>query len=137
MLGASFSSASTPVIVSAPVFQKRSMRLSVPHHSDIKSECPLVFFSHIARLSRKLQPVNGRGGWRVVAPAAPQLQMPNANYGFFGASLISFPASVASACALLFTRFFSAFASLAARFDVLLMSCATLFSPPGCALCDP
>src|SRR5476651_35459 len=52
-------------------------------------------------------------------------------------SLMLLPVSVSSPCTLLLTRFFSAFVSLPAFLLVLLMSCATLFRPPGCALCDP
>lgn len=57
--------------------------------------------------------------------------LPHYGLGFNTVSFTLFPASVAAPCTLLFTRFFSAFVSLAARFDVLLMLRATLLRPPG------
>ena len=53
---------------------------------------------------------------------------------FFDFSTVSFrllPASVLAPCTSPFTRLTSAFVSLPAFFDVLLMSRATLFRPPG------
>ena len=55
------------------------------------------------------------------------------DYGFAlsAVSFTLFPASVRSPWTSLFTRFFSALASLPAFLEVLLMSRATLLSPPG------
>jgi hypothetical protein len=60
--------------------------------------------------------------------------------GFLPLSTVSFtaiPVSFSSPWALLFTRSFSARVSRAAFLPVLLMSRATLFSPPGCSLFEP
>ena len=68
----------------------------------------------------------------------PPARRPNASrFRFSTVSFMLLPASVAAPCALLFTRFFSALMSLPAFFDVLLMSRATLFRPPGCFDCEP